>query len=62
MQISLHYKTAFDSEDFDFAKSVFCGKHGKPLALFWAWKAFASLLSLAPGNKLVILCALVSFI
>jgi hypothetical protein len=54
-QITLLHKPALEAQDLAFAQHVFCAKHGKPYALYLAWRAFMTLLSTAPGVLLLLL-------
>ena len=43
-QLRVNTKAAFCEADFAFARHVFTAKHDKPLALYWSWRAFVTLL------------------
>jgi hypothetical protein len=56
VQISMHYKTALEPCDYEFARDVFCHKHGKPWALYAAWCGFVSIMTGAPGGSAEVCC------
>ncbi|GAX80651.1 hypothetical protein CEUSTIGMA_g8086.t1 [Chlamydomonas eustigma] len=50
-QLRVNIKPTFSPSDFAFARHIFTVKHGKPVALYWAWRCLVAILQCcaAPG-------------